>query len=190
MFSVVWFRERVSGLQVLGFFASLVGVLAVLTNGDLARVVQAKYNLGDLLMIIAVIISTLYSMAGRRLSTPPITATALSAAIAVLLMAPFAVIKGIDITKIGPLAITGILYMVIFPSVCSFVFWNMSVRAIGASQAGVFLNLIPVFTAIISFILGETITGAQVWGGLLVFCGIYLTTGLLERSLTKQSLCE
>ncbi|KJR44177.1 Permease of the drug/metabolite transporter (DMT) superfamily [Desulfosporosinus sp. I2] len=43
-------------------------------------------------------------------------------------------------------------YIAIFPSVFSFIFWNMSIRAIGISQAGIFLNLIPVFTAIISWI--------------------------------------
>ena len=53
--------------------------------------------------------------------------------------------------------------------------------AIGASQAGVFLNLIPVFTAVISVMLGEKITGSQVWGGMLVFAGVYLTTGMLDQ---------
>ncbi|BBB90104.1 MAG TPA: DMT family transporter [Methylomusa anaerophila] len=188
MFSVVLLRERVSSLQTLGFIASLSGALIVLTHGDFTRVLQAQFNLGDLLMLAAVLIWTLYSLIGRKLSTPPITATAVSAGIAVLLMAPFAAAQGIDTGKIGPLAVTGIFYMVIFPSVGSFVFWNISVRAVGASKVGVFLNLIPVFTAIISGLLGETITGAQVLGGLLVFCGVYLTTGMLERGLGPGKL--
>ena len=135
-------------------------------------------------MLAAVVIWTLYSIIGRRLtSIPPITATAVSALFATLIMAPFAIVQGIDMTRIGPLAVTGILYLAIFPSVFSFVFWNMSVRAIGISQAGIFLNLIPVFTAIISGILGERITGTQVVGGSLVFMGVYLTTGMLDRKL-------
>jgi drug/metabolite transporter (DMT)-like permease len=40
-----------------------------------------------------------------------------------------------------------------------------------------------VFTAIISGLLGEIITGAQVLGGLLVCGGVYLTTGMLEQRL-------
>lgn len=190
MFSVLLLKERVSRLQALGFFVSLLGALVVLTLGDFTRLLQAEFNLGDMLMIVAVLIWTLYSLVGKKLSTPPITAVAISAGIAVLLMAPFAAVQGIDTTKIGSLAIIGILYMVVFPSVCSFVFWNISVRSIGASKSGIFLNLIPVFTAIISGILGERIIGAQVLGGVLVFCGVYLTTGMLESALENRQCSQ
>ena len=181
--SIILYKERVSILQTLGLIISLVGALVVLTNGEMARLLQLQFNRGDLLMVGAVIIWTVYTLIARKISTPPITATAISTGIAVLLMAPFAWAQGITIGEIGSFAITGILYMVLFPSVGSFVFWNLSVQRIGVSKAGVFLNLIPVFTASISGILGERITGAQIIGGMLVFCGVYLTTGILEQSL-------
>lgn len=184
--SVFLTGERVSRLQAAGFFLSLTGVLIILTNGELARLLQANYNQGDLLMLAAVLIWTAYSLISKKIQTPPITATAVSSAIAVLLMAPFAVSQGINFAAIKPLALGGILYIILFPSVCSFVFWNLSVKAIGTSKCGVFLNLIPVFTAIISVILGERITLAQVLGGLSVFIGVYLTTGMLDRLLIKQ----
>nr|WP_282433420.1 EamA family transporter [Desulfosporosinus sp. OT] len=43
------------------------------------------------------------------------------------------------------------------------------------------MNLIPVFTAMISWISGERITGTQVLGGSLVFLGVYLTSGMLNH---------
>jgi drug/metabolite transporter (DMT)-like permease len=184
--SVFLTGERVSRLQAAGFFLSLTGVLIILTNGELSRLLQANYNQGDLLMLAAVLIWTAYSLISKKIQTPPITATAVSSAIAVLLMAPFAISQGINFAAIKPLALGGILYIILFPSVCSFVFWNLSVKAIGASKCGVFLNLIPVFTAIISVILGERITLAQVLGGLSVFIGVYLTTGMLDRLLIKE----
>lgn len=70
----------------------------------------------------------------------------------------FAIAEGVDFSGISPMAIAGILYIVLFPSICSFVFWNVSVRAVGASKAGITLNLIPVFTAMFSVIMGESIT--------------------------------
>ena len=186
LFSVFLLREKITRLQTAGIVLSLLGTLVVITQGNLGQILQKEYNKGDLLMLAAVVIWTVYSIIGRRLKTiPPITATAVSALFAALIMAPFAIAQGIDMTKIGPLAMTGVLYMAIFPSLFSFIFWNMSVRAIGISQAGIFLNLIPVFTAIISGILGERITGTQVVGGALVFMGVYLTTGMLEHELQK-----
>lgn len=183
IFSMILYREKLSLIQVFGFLLSLVGALVVLTNGEFERIGKMQFNAGDLLMIGAVIMWTFYSLLGRRLSTPPITATAISTGFSVLLMAPFALFQGIDATKIDSLAVTGILYMILFPSLGSFVIWNLSVQKVGASKAGVFLNLIPVFTAIISGILGERVTGAQCLGGFLVFCGVYLTTGILEQTL-------
>jgi len=183
IFSMILYSEKLSLIQALGFLISLAGALVVLTNGEFERVLQVQFNVGDLLMIGAVVMWTFYSLLGRRLSTPPITATAISTGFSVLLMAPFAFAQGIDTARLDSLAITGILYMVLFPSLGSFVIWNLSVQKVGASKAGIFLNLIPVFTALISGILGEKVTGAQSLGGFLVFCGVYLTTGMLEQTL-------
>jgi len=182
LFSVFLLREKISRIQTSGIVLSLIGTFVIITQGNLGQLFQREYNKGDILMLAAVVIWTLYSIVGRRLTTvPPITATAVSALFATIIIAPFALAQGINVTEIGPLAVTGILYMAIFPSVFSFVFWNMSVRAIGISQAGIFLNLIPVFTALISGILGEQITATQVLGGSLVFMGVYLTTGMLDH---------
>jgi drug/metabolite transporter (DMT)-like permease len=185
LFSYFLLRERISGLQGTGIAVSLFGVLIILTSGNLQQLFSASYNPGDLLMIAAVLAWTFYSIIGKRLTgVPPITATAVSTLIATVIMAPFAFVEGIQFDRIGPLAVTAIVYMTLFPSLGSFVFWNMSVRAIGASRAGIFLNLIPVFTALISVILGESISAVQIFGGLLVFAGVYLTTGIQEKRPT------
>ncbi|MDF2547634.1 MAG: cysteine transporter [Anaerosolibacter sp.] len=187
IFSVLLTREKISKIQILGISISLIGVLVLLTQGNITKVFQTTYNRGDLLMVGAVMVWTGYSILGRRLtSIPPITATAVSALFAVMMMAPFAFWQGIDLSSLSPLAITGIAYMIIFPSVGSFVFWNISVREIGPGKAGIFLNLIPVFTAVISGILGERILGTQMIGGLFVFTGVYLTTGMLEKRLAAK----
>ncbi|WP_411916341.1 EamA family transporter [Paenibacillus polymyxa] len=39
-------------------------------------------------------------------------------------------------------------------SVLSFIFWNAGIREIGASRAGVYMNFITVFTAIMSVAMG------------------------------------
>lgn len=188
IFSFFLLQERISGIQAAGVIFSLLGALLILTQGNLSQILTTGYNKGDLLMVAAVVVWTLYSILGKRLKTvPPITATAVSGLFATVMMTPFALRQGIDLARIGTLTVIGILYIAIFASVFSFVFWNISVRAIGASQAGVSMNLIPVFTAIISSISGNKITGAQVWGGLLVFSGVYLTTGMLDRKLAGRT---
>ena len=170
IFSLFMLKEGISKLQITGIGLSLLGVLVVLTKGNILQVFQVAYNRGDVLMLAAVVMWTLYSIMGKKLNgIKPITATAMAALFAVVMMAPFAFAQGIDIANISSLAMIGISYMILFPSIGSFVFWNISVREIGASQAGIFLNLIPVFTALISWTLGERITLSQIGGGCLVF---------------------
>jgi drug/metabolite transporter (DMT)-like permease len=180
-------REKVSRIQASGFVLSLLGVLVILTRGNIIRVFQTEYNQGDLLVLGCVLVWTLYSIIGKRVKgVPPVTATAASTLLAAVMMLPFAIAEGIDFSTLSPLALSGILYIVLFPSICSFVFWNVSVRAVGASQAGITLNLIPVFTAMISVMLGERITQAQVWGGLLVFIGVTFASGLIDQQWKRR----
>jgi drug/metabolite transporter (DMT)-like permease len=185
--SSFYLREKISRIQGLGILVSFLGVFVILTKGSLMNILSTHYNKGDLIMIVDVLMWTVYSMIGKKLKTvPPITSTAVSASIAAIITAPFAISQGLDFTKLSITAVTGIFYITIFPSICSFVFWNIGVREIGASRAGVFLNLNPVFTAAISWAMGQTITAVQVLGGLFVFLGVYMTTGMFEKMFVQK----
>jgi drug/metabolite transporter (DMT)-like permease len=62
-------------------------------------------------------------------------------------------------------------------SVGAFFFWSIGVKGIGAARASVFLNLIPVFTAVIAAIALDERPGLpQLIGGLLVVCGVTLAS--------------
>ena len=188
IFAVIVLKERISKLQVLGIGFSLMGVLIILTKGNLGQVLNGSYNKGDLLMLVAILVWTIYSVISKKLkNTSPITATAASAVIATIMMAPFAIYQGIDLGALSITAWTGIIYITIFPSVFSFIFWNIGMKELGANKTAIFLNLIPVFTAIISWSLGNAITMAQLLGGLLVFIGVYVTTGNLKTHLINSN---
>lgn len=180
-------RERMNGKQYAGLLLSLFGVFLTITRGDVSVISTLTFNKGDLLMLLAILVWTLYSIIGKRLANiPPITTTAVSALWAVVFLLPFAVATDVDFTQISTLSITGILYMAIFPSVGSYMLWNIAVRVTGANEAGITLHLIPVFTALIGFLLGETISAMQLAGGLLVCLGVLLTTGVFPQVKKKS----
>jgi drug/metabolite transporter (DMT)-like permease len=176
IFSYLILKERITWVNVSGFTLSLIGVLLILTKGHLEWVFQTNYNRGDLMMIVANLCWVFYSIIGKRLSVPPITATACSVLLSVIMLFPFLFLQPFDLTELSVRGMTGIIYMWLFPSVCSFVFWNMAVKKVGPSHAGVYLNLITVFTAIITLILGEKILSSQIIGGALVLSGVYFAT--------------
>ncbi|GGL49428.1 DMT family transporter [Sporolactobacillus putidus] len=172
----VWLlKEKLSPLNSFGLIISLLGVLLVLTHGHLLQVFQVHYNNGDLLMLCAITVWSFYTLIGKKMKkVPPIAATAVSATLGLIVLFPFFLVSGFSF-RLSPPAAIGILYIALFPSVCSFVFWNSAIREIGASRAGIFLNLLTVFTALLSLLLGNPITLTQIVGGLLVIVGVYMT---------------
>jgi drug/metabolite transporter (DMT)-like permease len=180
----VWFlKEKLSVVSGIGLIVSLIGVLLVLTQGALLQVFAIHYNHGDLLMLLAITVWTFYTLIGKKMDNmPPIAATAVSATLGLLVLLPFFLTSGFSYHLSG-MATMGILYIALFPSVFSFVFWNYAVRAVGASRSGIYLNLLTVFTALISLLLGNPITLPQIIGGVLVIIGVYLTN---RKSAVKE----
>lgn len=167
-------RERLRGMSILGFIVSLGGVALVLTNGRLGEIFTMDYNVGQLFMLGAVAAWTLFSVLGRKLTSPPVTSTMIQAIMAVVLLTPFVLATDTDFTMSGG-AWTGLLYIAFFPSVLSFMFWNIAVRRIGAARSGIFLNLLPVFTVLLSLALGGPLSIIQLIGGAVVIAGVTIT---------------
>ncbi|WP_445490794.1 DMT family transporter [Niallia sp. 03133] len=189
LFSVVFLKERLGLVNIGGVFISLVGVLLILTKGHLEQLLSIHYNKGELIMLLVIFIWTLYSVLSRKMKgVPPISATAISVLLGLFILLPFILFEGISLPH-SKNAIIGILYIGFFPSVWSFVFWNTAISKMNASKAGIYLNLITVFTAIISIFLGNPISTIQMVGGLFVFFGVYLSNKkgkvLVEKKQVK-----
>ncbi|RFU67328.1 DMT family transporter [Peribacillus saganii] len=187
LFSSLMLKEKISLKNGAGLFISLIGVLLVLTKGQLQQIFGIDYNQGDLIMILAILAWTFYSIIGKKLNgIPPISATAVSVLLALIMLLPFVLATDMNF-QLSKQAIMGIFYIGIFPSVGSFIFWNVSLRHIGASRAAVYLNLLTVFTAILSLLVGSTITSIQIIGGILVFIGVYLTSQQKPLQISEKA---
>ncbi|MDQ0575997.1 DMT family transporter [Agromyces albus] len=172
--AAILLHERLNRVQVAGIVVAFVGVTIVLTGGDLGALVAQGFSAGDLLVIGSVLTWTFYSLISRRLRTPAITATAVQAVFAVVTMLPLVAITGVSLPT-EPAGMLGLAYIVIFPSIAGYALWNIGTSKVGPARAGVFLNLLPVFTVIIALAFGATLEPAAAIGGLLVIAGVYLT---------------
>lgn len=69
-------------------------------------------------------------------------------------------------------SISALLYVSTFASVLAFVVWSAGVNIIGSATAAPFMNLLPVFTAVLAVLLLHERLGAyQVGGGLVIIAG-------------------
>ncbi len=137
---------------------------------------MAAFGFGDLLMLLTIAAWTAYTVLGRRLhGVPPITATAIQAAMTVVALAPLAAVNGLALPADASSA-WALLFIGVFPSVGAYLLWNLALRTVPASSAGVFLNLMTVFVVAAGLALGTPIGPLEVVGGLLVLGGVILTT--------------
>ena len=175
--AVIVLGERILALGVAGIVISFAGVLVVVFTGQGGG--ELAFSSGDLLMLGTIAVWTAYVILGRTVRTPPITATAIQAGLSVLVLAPVVgVMLAVDGVPAAPSAQgwLGLAWIIVFPSALAYLFWNIAVSTLGPSRTGVFLNLLPVFTALIALLFGEVITVGQVVGGLIVLAGVALTT--------------
>jgi len=168
-------RDRLSWRVIAGLALGLFGVLLVITNGALTSLFSMRFNLGDLLMLAAILVWSFYTIIGRKLAVPPITGTAIQVTIVAVALAPFAIAGGVSWPTETSVAVS-VIFIAIFPSIGAYVLWNLALKQISPTSAGLYLNLITVFTVIISVALGAQLTLPQAIGGLVVFAGVALSS--------------
>ena len=167
-------RENMSVNTIVGIAISIVGALVVVFGGGIAGGFAFSY--GDVLLLIATVLWTAYSMLAPRVKTPPITATAVQATISGIIMIP---VMALDIAGGNTAWFTmdgsdwlGVLWIGLIPSAGAYFLWNISSDWIGPTRTGAFLNIIPVFTALFVVAFGGSVTPTQVLGGALVLAGV------------------
>nr|WP_279305863.1 DMT family transporter [Leptospira perolatii] len=189
LISVLLGLEVLSKKNWLGIFVSFLGVFVLITQGSLERLTTLNIGKGELLLICASISWAIYAIIGRKVmkEVPANLASGLSICIGTVLLFPLLIVRdGFDSLKTIPgLDETyfwlSIAYMGIFASVFAFRFWNIGVSSLGPARTSIYVNLVPIATAIIGIFAGESLSAQQYVGGGLILSGVYLTTKRATR---------
>lgn len=171
-------KEKITKSNMIGILISIIGVLLVIYVPGAGMYAEFW---GIVLVFIAVFAAVFYSATLRRISSYySITNIILyQSLIGLLFFFPTFLITDLaDIhsVKITGKAVTALLMLAIFASVIAFVFFGGVVRKIGIAKTNVFVNLIPVFTAVFSWlILDHYLTFTQWMGILVVVLGLFVS---------------
>jgi drug/metabolite transporter (DMT)-like permease len=174
----VFLKERLTPMNIVGFIISFTGVIIMLLNKDLEFTASPK---GILFLCGSVIVAVGYSIALIRLTKlyKPLTITWMQNIIGMIYFIPMVFImerfEPSNFANIGgyilPLVCLGI-----FCSAGAYALWAFTFSKLGASKANVYSNLIPVFTAIFSYLLAiEDMTAFKIIGIAVVVFGLVLS---------------
>jgi drug/metabolite transporter (DMT)-like permease len=173
------YRERISRLQALGVVVALVGVLAIVTRGDPGVLAQLSFAVGDLWILCASTSWALYSLLLRHRPTALDPATRLLAitCAGVLILAPFSVAEAF-LTGTPPLdwrTLAAVLVVALLPGFGAYQAHSWLLREIGTARTGLLLYVIPLYTALLAWLLlGEAIRWYHALGAVLVLAGVYM----------------
>src|SRR5690606_21327819 len=93
-------------------------------------------------------------------------------------------------TPFHPQAFRAIVLLAVFASTLAFIFFTQSIRQLGVNRSNTFVNLIPVFVAILSFfVLNETMDIQKIAGIFVVIAGLFLAQSG-RRQPPKQKIIE
>ena len=179
--SRIFLRQSLSRVQLVGVCVSLGGVLAILSGGNPETLASLTLNRGDLLIILAMLLWSVYTIglrwrpAGLHMLTFLFVIACIGdAAVLPLYLGEMAL--GARMT-VSWLNLAALVLVATFSSVLAYIFWNRGVEQVGANVAGLFVHLMPVFGTILAWLLlGERLLPFHVVGIALILTGIYVTS--------------
>ncbi|MCQ2032097.1 DMT family transporter [Stutzerimonas zhaodongensis] len=175
-----------------GLSVAAGGLVYLISRGSWEAFANFAFKAGDLIMLAAVLVWALYTLSLRRwagfLQVPPLTLLGVLMLLGTPLILPFYLV---ELSHVGGFApsltnLSVIAYTAIFASLVAYLSWNHGVKIVGAAKASMATYLMPVFTAILGWLLlGEGLQPFHWIGGGLIFAGLLLATRTTVRSAAR-----
>ena len=177
--SVIMFKEAVNFTKVTGLIIAFFGVLVVVSQGDYERVILLSFNYGDFVMLCACFFYSGFTLGlkNKPVIDPIVLMTYFSLS-ALIFSIPLLIIEyylGLIQVPATSTAWLTILYIAFVPSFLAQIFFIRGVELVGASKAGLFINFLPIFAAILGvLLLGERLFVYHLISLFIVLLGVYL----------------
>jgi drug/metabolite transporter (DMT)-like permease len=175
--AAVMFRDRLTGGQFAGILISLTGVTVIITKFDISVLARLTFNIGDLIALFNMVLWGVYSASLRwRPKIHPASFMFMFSLISGVTLIPVMAWEYSTGFVLQPTALTfyAIAQAVLFSTIAAFMLWTRGVELIGPNRAGVFLHLIPIYSALLTgALLGEPLRFYHVVGFVLILAGVW-----------------
>ena len=171
-------KEKLNYHHWVAATITIVGLVFILGEGDLTNLLRLNFNVGDLLVLTAMVSWVVYSLIAKKamLGMSPLLLTALGVLLSLVVVIPLGVYEAMVIQRpnLTLNAFWALMFISTGPTVLSLLFWNKGMKIIGPSRASLFLNTVPVYIIIINALfLGVMPEQYQIVGMILIFAGSF-----------------
>ncbi|MEM8503642.1 MAG: DMT family transporter [Cyanobacteria bacterium P01_D01_bin.1] len=176
--AAVILKEKLATKNYLGGVIAVVGVLVLLTDGNLAALLQFQFNRGDLLMLCAVLCWAFYSILlrylGRRYSGLAISYYGALFGVAQLALLVIPELRAAGMPILSLPAVLGIAYMGIGASGIGYLLFTISTQRIGPIKStSIVYSGVPVWVALLAWLFfSEPVTPWMIVSMALILFGL------------------
>jgi drug/metabolite transporter (DMT)-like permease len=173
-------KEKLTLLQSSGIVLAMIGVLVVVSKGNLSALAVGQFGTyGDFLILISSVNWAVFSILSRRgLKVHPSTRMTFWVMTLGWLITSVAFIANKDYVEIPQLdsrGWTAMIFLGIFTTGLAYIAWFDALAQLPAAQTGAFLFVEPPTSMLVaSFILHEQITLVSILGGAVILFGIWM----------------
>ncbi len=189
LLSALIFGDLINKKQGIGLIIATIGVIVILSKGNIESLLQLKFNIGDLTLILAMVAAALYNVLLRKVPRE-ITIPVLLFTVQILGTLVSLPIYLAETYFFRPMPVNGeiiltLLWIGIAVTSLAVGMNNAVVRNLGANKASISNYLRSLFTALLAILLiGETFEVYHGIAFILVVSGIWLLS--MGRSLNEN----
>ena len=180
IFSSLMKIEKTNIFQLSGLFLSIFGVATIISNADIQKIISLSFNKGDIWMLVCVLSWSLYStlLKKNKFQLSQFSLIQIMVTVGLIFLVPqFLYEKSIGLDmKINKASILILFYVVIFPAIAAYYCWQKAIELIGPNRSSMFIQLMPLFSAIMAIIIfKEKFQLFHFIGASFIISGIYLS---------------
>ena len=168
---IMFFKEKVNAVNVIGIFLSLVGIVMVaMAKGEIG-----EYVLWGIIFLLIAVLSEVghasftKSLSGNYSSQVIVMYQFLIGSVYLLPLFLMKGLKGFDASiYFSADVMYPIICLAILCSSLAFSLWVGTIKSLGVAKSSIFSALIPVVAALIAWLLGHEIMNARQWTGIAI----------------------
>ena len=172
--------EKSNIFQIFGLILSIIGVGSIISNGDVQRIASLSFNNGDLWMLVCVLSWALYStlLKKNKFKLSQFSLIQIMVSVGVIFLIPqyfYEQSIGLEL-NFNKAFFLILFYVVVFPAIVAYYCWQKGIEIIGPNRATMFIQLMPLFSAVMAIIIfKEKFELYHFVGATFIVSGIYLS---------------
>lgn len=187
--AALFLKSNINYKQLIGAFFGITGVVYLLSKGDLLTLNHLIFSKGDIVILFAMFLSAFYHIWVNKyainISNQHFTFFTNLICLISFILITFFFIEPHSFNFGLQFWITSISFGV-FGTAVTYILWNKGLRIIGASKAGIFMNIVPLSTAVIAVLLGKELALHHIVSGILILSGLLISQMKIRKTASNN----